>query len=190
MKKSEKSEKILDVALTLLKNEGDYGVTMRQVAAGANMTLSNVQYYFKNKDNLLVALADRYFQSCLSEMREMPKLTSEATLHEDLTSLVKAFLCHGLELSEMCRIFREYWAISTRNAAIEQYLKAYYQSSAQVLNAIFSPVAATPDNASKAVSLFIPFVEGYSITAMSLTTDFESDVKDMCDLLHMILLRP
>lgn len=96
MKKSEKSEKILDVALTLLKNEGDYGVTMRQVAAGANMTLSNVQYYFKNKDNLLVALADRYFQSCLSEMREMPKLTSEATLHEDLTSLVKAFCATDL----------------------------------------------------------------------------------------------
>ena len=179
MKKSEKSERILDVALTLLKNEGDYGVTMRRVAAGANMTLSNVQYYFKNKDNLLVALADRYFQSCLAEMREMPKLTS----------LVKSFLCHGLELTEMCRIFREYWAISTRNEAIEQYLKAYYQSSAQVLNAIFSPVAATSENVTKAIALFVPYVEGYSITATSLTTDFEDDVKEMSDLLRMILLR-
>lgn len=189
MKKSEKSERILDVALTLLKNEGDYGVTMRRVAAGANMTLSNVQYYFKNKDNLLVALADRYFQSCLAEMREMPKLTSHDTLTEDLKSLVKSFLCHGLELTEMCRIFREYWAISTRNEAIEQYLKAYYQSSAQVLSAIFSPVAATSENATKAIALFVPYVEGYSITATSLTTDFEDDVKEMSDLLRMILLR-
>ena len=49
MKKNAKAEKILDVALALLKTDGDYGVTMRQVAAHADMTLSNVQYYFKRQ---------------------------------------------------------------------------------------------------------------------------------------------
>ena len=32
------------------------------------MSLSNVQYYFKNKDALLKAMADRYFYRCLEDI--------------------------------------------------------------------------------------------------------------------------
>jgi AcrR family transcriptional regulator len=178
MKKNAKVEKILDVALALLKTDGDYGVTMRQVAAHADMTLSNVQYYFKNKDSLLVAMADRYFHSCLEEMRAMPKFSS-------LQQLLK----HGLALSEMCRIFREYWAISTRNASIEQYLDNYYRAYAQVLADMFRPVAVQDSNATIAASLFVPFVEGYSITALSLPENIDTISKEICALLRTTLLR-
>lgn len=189
MKKNAKVEKILDVALALLKTDGDYGVTMRQVAAHADMTLSNVQYYFKNKDSLLVAMADRYFHSCLEEMRAMPKFSSLQQLDSDLERVVSDFLKHGLALSEMCRIFREYWAISTRNASIEQYLDNYYKAYAQVLADMFRPVAAQDSNATIAASLFVPFVEGYSITALSLPENIDTISKEICALLRTTLLR-
>ncbi|GAL09454.1 hypothetical protein JCM19233_420 [Vibrio astriarenae] len=63
-KKSAKIEKVLDISIELLRQEGDYGVSMRKVATLAEMSLSNVQYYFKTKDDLLKAMADRYFQQC------------------------------------------------------------------------------------------------------------------------------
>ena len=72
-----------------MKTEGDHGVTMRKVASSANMSLSNVQYYFKTKDVLLKALADRYFQACLEEIREMPPVES---LETDLENLLSDFL--------------------------------------------------------------------------------------------------
>ena len=136
MSKNTKAEKVVDVALELLKNEGDYAVTMRRVATNAGMSLSNVQYYFKNKDALLVAMADRYFKACLDEVGEIQVIQADARLEENVKAIVETFLKHGLEISEMCRIFREYWAISARNEEIDKYLKDYYRELAVLLSEI------------------------------------------------------
>lgn len=174
MKKNTKAEKVLDTALTLLKTSGDYGVTMRQVAANADMSLSNVQYYFKNKDELLKAMASRYFNACLEEMREMKAIERSGTIGQEINVLLKGFLSHGLEVSEMCRIFREYWAISTRNEAIDAHVKSYYQDMVVVLSAILRPAAQSERGLAQAVSMIIPFVEGYSITALSMPVSIDN----------------
>ncbi|ELB2798368.1 TetR/AcrR family transcriptional regulator [Vibrio alginolyticus] len=168
-KKSAKIEKILDVSIEVLRQEGDFGVSMRKVATLAEMSLSNVQYYFKNKDELLRAMADRYFQQCLDELAEQPELSDAS----ELKNFISAQLSHVYQVSDMCRIFREYWAISTRNEAIDAYLLAYYQSMASSLNKIFKPLAKDNVSVERAISVFIPFVEGYSITARALPVDLE-----------------
>ena len=173
MKKNKKSDKIIDCALVLLKNHGDHGLTMRQVAQSAEMSLSNVQYYFKSKDELLKALADRYFNQCLEEIQQTPQLPSEGNLKAELHVLFRGFLAHGLEVSEMCRIFREYWAIATRNKMIEEYLHNYYKGLADILSDKLEPVASNPQALATSVSVIIPFVEGYTITASSLPSDID-----------------
>ena len=173
MKKNAKSEKVVDCALALLTEQGDHGLTMRQVAQRAEMSLSNVQYYFKNKDALLTAVADRYFNQCLVEVQQQPVQLSQANLKPELTKMLREYLAHGLEISEMCRIFREYWAIATRNPAIAEYLSNYYRQLGDSVAEKLQPVAASPQAISNAVSVIIPFVEGYTITAASLPRSFE-----------------
>lgn len=184
MTKINKAEKILDVALELLKTEGDHGVTMRKIAASANMSLSNVQYYFKTKDILLKSLADRYFQACLEDIRAMPALES---VEADLENLLSDFLCHGLELTEMCRIFREYWAISTRNESIDEYVQQYYKDQVDILATKLRPVAASEKGLSEALSLFIPFVEGYSLTARAMPEDIHSVTRRLAVVISDLL---
>ena len=184
-KKKAKTEKILDVSIELLKSEGDFGITMRKVATLADMSLSNVQYYFKNKDALLIAMADRYFQQCLDEISSQP----EPTKQQDLIAFTHIFLVHGLEISDMCRIFREYWALSTRNEAIEDYLSEYYQTLASILSNKLRYLAVDESSLSKAVSIFIPYVEGYSITAKSLPQDFETMNTVLSDVMWKCLQR-
>ena len=174
MAKTQKSEKVLDCALVLLQSKGDHGVTMRQVAQQAGMSLSNVQYYFKNKDELLVAIADRYFAQCLTDIGSQPALKPTADAEQQLSEMLQDFLSHGLEVSEMCRIFREYWAISTRNDVIRAYLLRYYGQLADILAQKLAPLAANPQALSMAVAMIIPFVEGYSITAPALNEKIES----------------
>lgn len=169
-KKTPKTEKILNIAIELLKHEGDFGITMRRVASLAEMSLSNVQYYFKNKDALLKAMADRYFQQCLSDIAGQPALSARAKL----APFVHTFLLHGHELSDMCRIFREYWALSTRNETIDAYLSDYYQTLASILADKLRPLAADESALTKAVSILLPYVEGYSVTAPSLPETLET----------------
>lgn len=188
MKKTAKTEKIIDCALLLLKTEGDYGVTMRQVAVRADMSLSNVQYYFKNKDELLKAMADRYFQACLDDIRSIESIQPVDDIKRALSAMLKEFLAHGLEISEMCRIFREYWAIATRNPVIESYLKNYYASLSEVLSEKLQPVAANDKALEKATSVIIPFVEGYTITAPALSKDIHEVNEMLTDIVCGLLV--
>ncbi|MCV6612039.1 MAG: TetR/AcrR family transcriptional regulator [Amphritea sp.] len=173
MKKIKKSEVIVDCALELLKEEGDHGLTMRQVAQRCGMSLSNAQYYFKSKDDLLKAMADRYFNLCLTDVQGQSRITSVESLNAELSTLLYQYLKHGLEVSEMCRIFREYWAIATRNEAIEEYLVNYYRNLTDALADKLEPVASGPEALNRAVSIIIPYVEGYTITARSLPMDID-----------------
>uniref|UniRef100_UPI003D0B7107 TetR/AcrR family transcriptional regulator n=1 Tax=Vibrio sp. TaxID=678 RepID=UPI003D0B7107 len=111
------------------------------------------------------------FQQCLITMKDMPELTSE----DEVENLVREFLVHGHELSEMCRIFREYWAISTRNDVIQQYVVEYYQSYYKIIAEKFRPVAVSEKALSQAISIFIPYVEGYSVTASALPNKLDSN---------------
>jgi len=190
MKKSAKTERIIDCALQLLKSEGDYGVTMRQVAVKAEMSLSNVQYYFKNKDELLKAMADRYFQQCLEEMKMLPELSSHENLHTELDTLLKGFLCHGLKVSEMCCIFREYWAISTRNSVIEEYLRNYYREMAQVLASKLRSVSSDEDALKRSVTMIIPYVEGYSVTALAMPVGIDDATEMLVNTVKGLLANP
>ena len=187
MKKINKSEKIIDCALELLKTQGDHGVTMRQVAQRSEMSLSNAQYYFKNKDELLKAMADRYFGICIEDIRNKAIIPEQGDINAELSGMLMEFLKHGLEVSEMCRIFREYWAIATRNKVIEQYLTDYYKSMIETLSNNLEAVAANPAALYKAVSLIIPYVEGYTITAKALPIDIEETNRMLVTMVVAIL---
>ena len=179
-KKSNKIETILSEATLLLQNKGDFGVTMRKVAHLCEMSLSNLQYYFKNKDDLLKAVADRYFQQCLLGLKEYPLVTSE----DDLKSFLTKQFSLVIDVSDMCCIFREYWAISTRNTELESYLTDYYSKVAEELAVKLEPIAKDEACLSGAIAILISLIEGYSVTAESMPIDHEA----MVELTHKTAL--
>ncbi|MEM9304123.1 MAG: TetR/AcrR family transcriptional regulator [Pseudomonadota bacterium] len=185
MTRTSRSEEIVECALALLREHGDHGLTMRQVAKRCGMTLSNVQYYFGNRNDLLTAMADRYFGRCLEDIRQLPPLPPDAAESGGLRNMLEGFLAHGLEVSEMCRVFREYWAIATREDAVADYLVRYYRELATILSEKLQPLAASPEALARAVAVIIPYVEGYSITAPAHPIGF----KPTCDLFADIVAR-
>jgi hypothetical protein len=118
-------------------------------------------------------ITDRYFGACVEDIRGQASITPEGDINTELSEMLIGFLKHGFEVSEMCLIFREYWAIATRNEVIEQYLMDYYKSMVETLSNNLQAVAVSPTALDKAVSLIIPYVEGYSITARALPIDIE-----------------
>ncbi|MEM7377149.1 MAG: TetR/AcrR family transcriptional regulator [Pseudomonadota bacterium] len=170
---SEKQTAILDCALALLTETGDAGLTMRKLAERAGMRLSNVQYYFRSRDDVLTATTARYVADCTAEIRALTEAASEATLRERTHLLIETGLRHGDELSDMCRTFRELWAISSRNDAVQADLAAYYRSFGALIADFVLGDAATAAQRDRVASLLLPFFEGYSVTAASvpLSTD-------------------
>ncbi|MEM9139663.1 MAG: TetR/AcrR family transcriptional regulator [Pseudomonadota bacterium] len=179
---SDKERMILDCALHLLKETGDASLTMRKLAERAGMRLSNVQYYFKSRDDVLKAMATRYFKECAEEIRRLTQDTPGSTVRERAHLLILTGLRHGDELSDMCRIFRELWAMSSRNKVIRDHMADYYRTFASLISGFVLGETAEQERRDMLSSLLLPFFEGYSVTASSVPLSTEQVADMLTDL--------
>ncbi|MEM7781364.1 MAG: TetR/AcrR family transcriptional regulator [Pseudomonadota bacterium] len=186
---SPKQAEILQCALVLLRETGDAGLTMRKLAERANMRLSNVQYYFPSKANVLNAMVTVYFQECTQSVAELTANTGGATLRERMGYLIELGLSHGASISDMCKIFREIWAISSRNPAVHACLMDYYRDFADTVIAYLDVPDVNEKQIDALVSLLVPYFEGYSVTAPALALP-ASDVQGMLTHLAMKIVSP
>lgn len=166
--RTDKKRTILTAALELLKEDGGAGLTMRKLSERAGMRLSNLQYYFKTREDVLTAMVALYFGDCEAALRRIAEDTRSLSQSERTRAVIVEVLHHGHELSDMCRIFRELWAISTRSEAIHEQMMCYYRRFAEILTE--HVLGEEPDPAARArvSAILLPFFEGYSITAPSL----------------------
>lgn len=155
---------IIERTLTVLKQVGMEGLTMRKVATEADMSLGNLQYHYKDKAALLSGLADTYFEDCLDQLRSYTPQTPSAPAEEQRVELISFYLDHVDHLSDMCRVFRELWALSTRDAAVEAQMNRYYTQLRDALCHLLNPLCGSEEAAQKVTHLLLPYFEGYSIT--------------------------
>lgn len=62
---------MLDVALDLFSENGFKGTSIRQIAKETGMTISNIYYYFGNKEGLLYAILENATHLIVEELREV-----------------------------------------------------------------------------------------------------------------------
>lgn len=168
---------IIQAALSVLQTLGSEGLTLRKVAAHAGISLGNLQYHFKDKPSLFVGLAEFYFGECvtlLDRYTHDPKLDTRDRLHR----LILFFLDHVDHLSEMCRLFRELWALAARDPAIRDLLDGYYRLLGEKLSVQLAPFSDEPAVITRWVALLLPYFEGYSINGTALPVG-KAEVADM-----------
>ncbi|QFT99903.1 HTH-type transcriptional repressor KstR (plasmid) [Roseovarius sp. THAF8] len=180
--RSPKEKLILDCALKLMTDTGDAGLTLRKLADCAGMRLSNVQYYFNSRDDVLAAMVGRYFEECSANLVHMTDRHQFGTTRERIKFLVSVGLSHGQEVSDMCRAFREIWAISSRNKEIDLRLMDYYSQFSKVVVDFALPDGFDTAARDRLRALLVPYFEGYSITARSLPMPVEDTAEMITDL--------
>jgi AcrR family transcriptional regulator len=165
-----------------LVETGNAGLTLRKIAECANMRLSNVQYYFKSRDDVLVALLGRYFEECIANLSRMTEDSDAKTRRERVAFLVRSGLSHGQDISDMCRAFREIWTISSRNETINRCLTEYYRRFADVMADYVFDNDMDDAGRARLKTMLLPYFEGYSVTAKSLPLDEEYVAEMLTDL--------
>lgn len=180
----QKSALIVQAALEILRDEGERGLSMRGLANRLGMSLSNVQYYFQDKDSLLCAMVAHYFEACAQTLEHVSSELAPLTSSECRRRLLRTSLHHGHEMTEMCRIFREIWSIGARNQAVANALDTYYLGVAQSMSAMLLDSEA-PDTLRRRVELLlVPYMEGYSITGRALAHGPEEAVEMLTELIE------
>ncbi|MGK0321120.1 MAG: AcrR family transcriptional regulator [Granulosicoccus sp.] len=155
----QKKAHILNCAMAILKESGDQGLSMRKVAESAEMTLSNVQYYFKTRELLLEALLENFLLDYAKSMQllSFPEhLSADQKLRKTLLYILK-----DVQTGECAVVFKELWAISEGNVAVKHALANYYQDLHEMLCNVLEKVAAKGcrrQQIDKAAGILLPFI--------------------------------
>ncbi|MEM9382780.1 MAG: TetR/AcrR family transcriptional regulator [Planctomycetota bacterium] len=161
---------ILDSALEILRDHGDHGLSMRKVAERAGISLGHLQHYFPTKNDVLEGLVGSHFEVCTAALREHVERETATDARRVAAGLVDLGFAYVRD-EDTCRVFRELWALSSRNAEVREHLERYYREYSSMLVAFLRPVARSRTAARRAVALLLPWFDGYSVTASSLDLD-------------------
>ncbi len=182
-KGGDKRHFVMAHALELLVEVGYQGLTMRGLADRCGMSLSNVQYYFRTKDELIAEIAERYFEECGSILEAYFEEHGPVETRQALRDLVGLFLDHGREMSDMCRVFRELWAIGSRDENVSELLDDHYRRLGRKLSTQLKYPSSSTPAAERIAALILVISEGYSIVARAQPMDHDDAKALFTDLL-------
>jgi len=163
-------EDILRAAYDVAARQGLEALTLRAVAARADVSHGTVLFHFKRKHELQRGLLERvlYATAVLRIPDEIRQITRPS---ERLHALLRAEMDRLSADPRHFRLFLEYWTIGVRNAtvrqrirtALDEYRAAFKQIGAEVVNAELSNTSNRAHQGTDPVT-----VEGVAAVSVSL----------------------
>ncbi len=158
-KGAQRRDELLDVAEALLIESGHGELTMRAVAAAAQVRLGHLQYYFPSRGELIIAVLNRTLDRTLRRLT--PLLSSPDQAASDL---VRALLAEHDD-PQLVRIYAEVWALAARDELIAEVVRDFYaiyqDRVAEVIRARNPEVS--PEISRANARIFAMLIEGASL---------------------------
>ena len=156
-------EQILDIARTLMVDEGMSALTMRGVARAAGISPGNLSYHFESYEILLDELQEWVLMPYLSAFEVL-----QADVGDDPVNALRAVLGYVLDdlaTKDTTLFFPELWVLSNREDAAALRMRKLYDGYMNVLKGLISK--ARPELSEQRVSevaLFIcASIEGQTV---------------------------
>ena len=177
-------EGVLRAALAILVEEGYPALSFRRVAARCGMSVGNVNYYFRTKDDLVRELLDAvissYEVSFTNIMRE-PGATPEKRLEQVVTLILE-----DIGTPKTTCFFPELWALSNHDPVVFKRMHELYHRARVVLNEIIAEVnPALPEVERETLALFM----SASMEGMTMFAGHEKPFRPQIGLIEALACR-
>ena len=132
---------ILDSARDIFMEEGYNSLTMRKVATKANISIGNLNYYYRTKEDLLRDLLDYFITPYLEEFDRARQQAGESP--EKQIKAVLKFWLEDLGTPETTVFFPECWALSNHNSFVAELMDNLYSKAREPLNELIPQINPT-----------------------------------------------
>jgi AcrR family transcriptional regulator len=132
---------ILDSARDIFMEEGYSSLTMRKVATKANISIGNLNYYYRTKEDLLRDLLDYFITPYLEEFDRARQQAGESP--EKQIKAVLKFWLEDLGTPETTVFFPECWALSNHNSFVAESMDNLYSKAREPLNELIPQINPT-----------------------------------------------
>jgi AcrR family transcriptional regulator len=132
-------EDMLRAAYDVAARQGLEALTLRTVAARADVSHGTVVFHFKRKHELVADLLDRVLYA--TAVLRVPDAVAQITRpSERLDALLRTEMERLSSDPRHFRLFLEYWTIGVRNAAIRRKIRLALEAYRAALAALASPL--------------------------------------------------
>lgn len=118
----QRAEEILMAARDILVAEGYAGLSLRGIATRVNVSLSNVQHYYKGLDALMEALLVYLMDGYQRQIEALLMSMGDSTQRDRLLAVLDLLISEGRR-AEVCAVFVEAWALGQRQSFAAQVME-------------------------------------------------------------------
>lgn len=122
---------ILDAARDIFTEEGYNSLSMRKVAAKASISIGNLNYYYRTKEDLLRDLLDYVITPYLEEFDRARQRAGDSP--EKQLRAVLEFWIEDLGTPETTGFFPECWALANHNPFVAELMDEMYAKAREAL---------------------------------------------------------
>jgi len=121
----ERAEQIIEAATTVMARQGYTNTSMKDIATEAGVAQGLIHYYFKSKEDLLVAVVRRLNQQLLADVSQAMAEAGSDPLAQIAASLEKTREL-GTDRPETTRLFLDLAVLSLNNEVLRQEVATNY----------------------------------------------------------------
>lgn len=145
--------KIIKAARDLINEKDIESITSRDIAAKANVSLGNINYYFKSKEELLsLAVQQNFFQTVQLYKRNRTEISNPK---EELKQITRDFFSQLIKYRKVGRYVLKY-KLTNRTFNSERYLLRYIEKyfEGREMNALCLKLKAMQINSVISIAFF------------------------------------
>jgi AcrR family transcriptional regulator len=121
----ERRSQIIDSAIKVFTRKGFTDARMDDVAAESDVSKGLLYWYFKSKEEVIIAIADRIFGA---EFRRMETLSiGGETARACLEEFLDLFVADLRGILKVAPVIYEFYALAFRNSAVRKAMQRYLQ---------------------------------------------------------------
>ena len=130
----ERHAQIIESAIKVFARQGFASTRMDDVAAESGLSKGLLYWYFKSKEEIIIAIADLLFGV---EFRKMQSLSAKGqTARACLESFLEIFIADLQGMLKVAPVIYEFYALAFRNATVRRVMQEYLGRFVAILEPI------------------------------------------------------
>ena len=130
----ERRNQIIESAIKVFAREGFANTRMEDVAAESGLSKGLLYWYFKSKEDIIIAIADLLFSA---EFRKIENLSIEGQTSRDcLENFFDIFIKDLRNILKLTPVIYEFYALAFRNSTVRHVMHEYYQRFIMIMEPI------------------------------------------------------
>ena len=159
----ERKEQILQAAMKVFNRRGFSDARMDDIVEESGMSKGGVYWYFKSKEEIIIAILDLIFGRDFQQLEQLPQ--AEGTAQERLQYFIEHSLAEVAAMMKFMPITFEFYAMSFRHETVQKVIKHYLHFYLSVIEPIIEQGIASGEfrdvNVNQSYLLLILFIFKY-----------------------------